>query len=261
MGLAQARPKYILVVTDIFTKWVEAFALKDTTANTLATVLLNEVICRYGAPCTLHNDQGANLCSSVIRCLCALLGISNTRTCWSSAYHPQGNGQVEPFNQTLEAIIAKTVIDNQHYWDRQLPKALFAYRTAIHETTHFSPFHLMLGCPPKLPVDLMLACTQPTELRPYPQFIQDSHKQLTSSYAIAKQLLQAQHMWQKRMHDSNGSSEQFQVGDRSRVLLYTPGVSQGHTRKFASFWKGPYTVIDKPGEVTYKVQLIGGTQT
>ena len=53
--------KYILVVTDIFTKWVEAFALKDTTANTLATVLLNEVICRYGTPCTLYSDQGANL--------------------------------------------------------------------------------------------------------------------------------------------------------------------------------------------------------
>ena len=110
--------KYILVVTDIFTKWVEAFALKDTTANTLATVLLNEVICRYGAPCTLHSDQGANLCSNVIHCLCQLLGISTTRT---SAYHPEGNGQVERFNRTLEAILAKTVADNQHDWDSQLP--------------------------------------------------------------------------------------------------------------------------------------------
>ena len=132
--------KYILVVTDIFTKWVEAFALKDTTANTLAIVLLNEIICRYGAPCTLHSDQCANLCSSIIQCLCALLGVSTTRI---SAYHPEGNGQVERFNRTLEAIIAKTITDNQHNWDRQLPKALFAYRTAIHETTHFSPFHLM----------------------------------------------------------------------------------------------------------------------
>ena len=61
------------------------------------------------------------------------------------------------------------------------------------------------------------------------------------------------------MHDSNGSSGQFQVSDR--VWLYTPGVNQGHTRKFASFWEGPYIVIDKPDEVIYKVQLIGGTQT
>ena len=224
--------KYILVVTDIFTKWVEAFALKDTTANTLATVLLDEIICRYGAPCTLHSDQGANLCSSVIQCLCALLGVSTTRT---SAYHPEGNGQVERFNRTLEAIIAKTITDNQHDWDRQLPKALFAYRTAIHETTHFSPFHLMFGRSPKLPVDLMLACTQPSKLRSYPQFVQDSHKQLTSSYTIAKQQLQAQHLRQKHMHDSSGSSEPFQIGDR--VWLYTPVVNQGRTRKFASFGK------------------------
>ena len=52
--------KYILVVTDIFSKWVEAFALRSTDTETLATVLVNEVICRYGVPSTVHSDQGAN---------------------------------------------------------------------------------------------------------------------------------------------------------------------------------------------------------
>ena len=47
------------------------------------------------------------------------------------------------------------------------------------------------------------------------------------------------------------------MGDR--IWLYTPVVNQGHTRKFASFWKGPYTVNDKPSEVTYKIQLFGGS--
>lgn len=248
--------KYILVITDIFTKWVEAFPLKDTTANTLATVLMNEVVCRYGAPCKLHSDQGANLCSNVIQCLCQLLGITTTRT---SAYHPAGNGQVERFNRTLEAILAKTVADNQHDWDSQLPKALFAYRTAIHETTQFSPFHLMFARSPNLPVDLMLGRIQPGKLRSYPQFVQDSHKQLMTSYTITNQHLRAQHQRHKRIHDSHGLAECFEVGDR--VWLYTPVVPQGYTKKFASFWKGPYTIIDKPGEVNYKVQLIGGTQT
>ena len=90
--------------------------------------------------------------------------------------------------------------------------------------------------------------THPTPIL-YPHFVRDSQKQ---------QQLQAQYLQQKRIHDSNGSSESFQVGDR--IWLYTPVVNQGHTRKFASFWKGPYTVIDKPSEVTYKIQLIGGTQ-
>ena len=102
--------KYIPVITDLFTKWVDAFPLKDTTATTVATTMLNEVICRYGVPSGLHSDQGANLCSSVIHSLCELLGIATTRI---SAYHPEGNGQVVPFNCTLQSILAKTVDTNQ----------------------------------------------------------------------------------------------------------------------------------------------------
>ena len=115
--------KYILVITDLFTKWVEAFPLKDMTATTLATTMLNEVICRYDVPSSLHSDQGANLCSSVVYSLCELLGIATTRT---SAYHLEGNGQVERFNRTLQSILAKTVDANQDTWDTQLLKALFA---------------------------------------------------------------------------------------------------------------------------------------
>ena len=68
-------------------------------------------------------------------------------------------------------ILAKTVADNQHDWDSQLPKALFAYITSIHETTYFSPFNLMFARSPKLPVDLMLARIQPSKLCSYPHFV------------------------------------------------------------------------------------------
>ena len=77
--------KYILVVTDLFSKWTEAFPLKSTDSQTLATVLVNEVICRFGVPATLHSDQGANLTSNLISALCKLLGITQTRT---TAYPP-----------------------------------------------------------------------------------------------------------------------------------------------------------------------------
>ena len=61
--------KYILVITDLFTKWVEAFPLKDATTNTLVTIMLNEIVCRYGVLSSLHSDQGASLCSGVIQSL------------------------------------------------------------------------------------------------------------------------------------------------------------------------------------------------
>lgn len=65
--------KYILVVTDIFSKWVEAFALRSTDAESLATMLVDEVVCRYGVPSFIHSDQGANLTGEVISSLFVLV--------------------------------------------------------------------------------------------------------------------------------------------------------------------------------------------
>ena len=80
---------------------------------------------------SIHSDQGANMCGEVVQGICNLLKIDRTRT---SAYHPMGNGQVERFNRTVEAMLAKMVKESQRDWDRHLQKALFAYRTSLHET-------------------------------------------------------------------------------------------------------------------------------
>ena len=82
--------KYILVVTDLFSKGVEAFPLQVTDGLTLTSILMDEVICRYGVPQQLHSDQGSNLNAEVNQKRCHLLGIERTRT---TAYHPQGNGR------------------------------------------------------------------------------------------------------------------------------------------------------------------------
>ena len=71
---------YVLVVTDLFTTWVEAFPLKSTDSVTLARVLVDEVICHYGVPHYLHSDQGANFVSAVIQFLCSRLGIKRAQT-------------------------------------------------------------------------------------------------------------------------------------------------------------------------------------
>lgn len=93
-----------------------------------------KLFCRYGVPSTLHSDQGANLTSQIIFSLCKCLEIERTQT---TAYHPQGNGQVERFNRTLEAMLVKLVRENQRDWD--IPKVLLAYRTALHKSTGYSP--------------------------------------------------------------------------------------------------------------------------
>lgn len=124
LPVTRAGNKYILVVTDLFTKWVEAFPLKETSAKSLATVLVNEFICRFGILESLHGDQGRNFCGHLIQSICDILGIKLTNT---SAYHPQGNGQMEQFNRTIEAMHAKLIQDDPQDWDIHISKTLFAY--------------------------------------------------------------------------------------------------------------------------------------
>ncbi|MDD9818054.1 MAG: RNase H-like domain-containing protein, partial [Gammaproteobacteria bacterium] len=90
--------KYVLTVTCGLTKWVEAFPIPNQEAQTVANILVNEVICRYGVPETLHSDQGTNFESSLFQEVCKQLGIHRSHI---TPYHPQGNGQVERFNRSL----------------------------------------------------------------------------------------------------------------------------------------------------------------
>ena len=249
--------KYVLVVTDLFTKWVEAFPLKETSSATLSNVMVDEIVCRFGVPTSIHSDQGANFCSEVINTMCKLLGIERSQT---SAYHPQGNGQVERFNRTMEAMLSKVVQANQKNWDKHLPKVLFAYRTAIHESTKFTPFHLMYGRSPTLPVDVFLGRTNSYEgFSGYPDIIREMHKVLGDSYATVRQNLTQAQSRRKHLHDHSANSTAFQCGDR--VWLYVPAVKQGRSRKLSSLWRGPYTVIDKTSSVNYRIQLIGTSQS
>ena len=95
--------------------------------------------------------------------------------------------------------MAKVINENQRNWDAHLPKVLFAYRTAVHEATKFTPYHLMFGRSPNLPVDAMMG-TLPTdnwEQIDMPQFVQDLHHSLKEMYNTVREHLSASHQSQK----------------------------------------------------------------
>ncbi|CAB4038620.1 Retrovirus-related Pol poly from transposon [Paramuricea clavata] len=84
--------RYLLVVTDYFTKWLKAYALPNQEAKTVATVIVNEVVCRFGVPLELHSDQGTNFESVVFQEMFSLLSIKKTQT---TPLHPESDGMVE----------------------------------------------------------------------------------------------------------------------------------------------------------------------
>ena len=96
--------KYVLVVMDYFSKWPEVYPIPNQEAKTIANVIVDNWISRFGVPMELHTDQGRNFESVVFQEVCQILGINKTRT---TPLHPQSDGMVERFNGTLEEYLAK----------------------------------------------------------------------------------------------------------------------------------------------------------
>lgn len=116
--------KYILVCTDHFSRWVEAFPIKDDSMITIAKKIVEEVICRYGVPKKILSDKGTNFTGSLITQIMEQMGIQKITT---TAYHPQTNGVVERFNKTFKDMLAMYTSTHLKDWDNYIPYLLFAY--------------------------------------------------------------------------------------------------------------------------------------
>ena len=88
----------VLIITDHFTRYAQAYPSKTWTALATAKLLWNNFIIHYGFPNKIISDQGHNFESELIANLCEVAGFQKLRT---SPYHPQTNGQCERFNSTL----------------------------------------------------------------------------------------------------------------------------------------------------------------
>ena len=133
--------RYIVLVVDYFTNWVEAKTLKVKTAVSVAQFLY-EYICRHDVPAIQINYQGREFVNSVSSELHRLIGTEQIVT---SAYHPQANGLVERNNRTIQNSLLKVLNQKPEDWPDALPGVLFAYNTSRHKSTRYTPFFLLYG--------------------------------------------------------------------------------------------------------------------
>ncbi len=132
---------YILVICDYATRYPEAIPLRSIDAAHIAEEFI-KVFARVGVPEEILTDQGSNFTSHLLSELYRLLHIHSIRT---SPYHPQTDGLVERFNQTLKGMLRKTLTRKGKDWDKLIPYLMFAYREVPQASTGFSPFELLYG--------------------------------------------------------------------------------------------------------------------
>ncbi|CAC5379679.1 unnamed protein product [Mytilus coruscus] len=218
--------KYILVVSDYYTKWT--FAMPNIEAKTVAKIIVEEVIVRFGVPHWIHSDQGRQFESLLFQEMCRILNIKKTCT---TPYHPD--------------------LMNQRNWDEYIPFVMMAYRASEHETTGQTPNSLMLGRELSTPLDIMYEMPPSVKDIPAHKWAWELKEKLESSHSFVRGKIKGQMRRQKHYHNLKLSYQNFRKNDE--VYVYFPVKKPGMSSKLTSFWKGPFKILEKYGDLTYKV--------
>ena len=221
----------IMVIQDYFSKYTQAYSLPDHTAATCAETLMKWILL-FGTPLAIHSDQGREFESELWKQLCLKLGINKTRT---NAYRPQSDGMVERFNRTL--ISELTCVVNKHLddWDEYIPYITHAYNSTPHSTTNCSPNLLVFGTEITMPPDLVYGNPNIPPLDPCPVlFVENLRQQFREGYAIARDYLEKNANYQKKVYDVGLKTHKIMPGDQ--VMRFNVPASQ---TKLSRNWDGP----------------------
>ena len=233
----------VLVITDHFTRYAQAYPTANQTAKTTAKVLFDNFIVNYGFPVQIHSDQGANFESKIISELCELAGVKKTHT---TPYHPMGNGMTERFNRTLIGMLGTLQEDQKKDWKSFVKPLVHAYNATKHESTGFSPFYLMFGRNPRLALDVVMKLPEEDgQQRSYTEFVTDLRDRLDFTYKLVTKEANKSSNKQKKQYDKKLRHTTLSTGDR--VLVKRTAFKGKH--KLANRWEeDAYIVQSKPNE-------------
>ena len=232
--------KYVIVLQDYLTKWPLVCAVPNQKTQTVAYVLVEELVSFFGVPEALLSDRGTNLLSHLMKDLCKMLGTTKLNT---TAYHPECDGMVERFNRTLKAMLRKHAARFGKQWDRYLSCVLWAYRNTSHESTGEKPSFLLFRWDLRSPTEA--AFMKPTGL--IPSTVEDYREEvmfsLSSACELAIQSVQKAQKRYKKYYDRDTKQVDYRVGDW--IFIRFPAEETGRGRKLSHPWHGPYRIASR----------------
>ena len=233
---------HLLVAIDYMSKFVVAEAVPDTGAEETLRFLMDRIVYAFGVPDQVISDQGPAFTSELWAAAMIEMGIRHSL---ASAEHAQTNGLVEKMNGTLMDRLAAFVDVVEADWDVRLPQAVFAVNSSCQTTNRSSPFEVLFGIPPVLPIEARL-----------PHVMELSEGERTSRQVemrkrVAERIAKAQRIQKESYDRRRRDAPEYREGDL--VLVRRLALKRRVPRKFQMKYAGPYEVFRRVSPTTYQV--------
>ncbi|TWW59234.1 Retrovirus-related Pol polyprotein from transposon 17.6 [Takifugu flavidus] len=239
--------QFLLTIMCASTRFPEAIPLRRVTAPVISKALV-KFFTVFGLPMVVQTDQGTNFMSRVFAQVLKSLGIKHIT---SSPYHPESQGALERFHQTMKTMLKKCCFESQKDWDDAVPFVLFAAREAVQESLGFSPAELVFGHEVRGPLKLLkeqFLLPRGGEGCSIPEYVLRLRERLQRACTLAKSSLASSQKKMKRRYDQKAVPPSFQPGDR--VLILSPVPGSALSAKFS----GPYVVEKKVNDTNFIIQ-------
>ena len=245
----------MVVVTDLFTKFVQMYATKKQGSIAAAKKLFDEYVLTYGFPERIMHDKGGHFNSDLFAELHRLSGIKASNT---TPYHPMSNGQCERMNRSLVSMLRSLSPAEKRDWKSVLPKLSFAYNSTQHASTGFTPFFMMFGRESRLPIDEVFDEVQMEDRgklrrRSHQEFVEQWRESMQEVFRLAKENNEKVQAYNKGKYD--GKVREIGIEEGDHVLVRNLR-ERGGTGKLRSHWEHHiFKVVSQQGDLpVYKVR-------
>ncbi|KAF4528673.1 hypothetical protein B566_EDAN015578 [Ephemera danica] len=239
---------YILTMQDTFTRYPEAKAIPNITADTVARAFVEYFICRYGPPETLLCDRGSQFTSELMRKICELLGI---RQVFTSAFHPAGNGLLERSHKSLSSVIANYIRADHRDWDDQICFALLVYRNTVHSSIKHTPNYMMTARHIDMPWEDIFKPKRPCYAEDE-NYVDSLQKRLQLAHEQAK--IHNEHAVELSHSNYNKKAQDPDISEGDLVMFKNVMPNPNLSRKLSPNYVGPFRVTRLRSPVTVDLE-------
>lgn len=237
--------QFLLTIMCVTTRFAEAVPLRKITALSVIKAL-TKFFTTFGLPRVVQTDQGTNFMSRTFKQTMHSFGVTHSV---SSAYHPESQGALERWHQTLKSMLSKFCYETGRDWDEGVPFMVFAVRDAIQESLGFSPAELVFGHNIRGPLKVLKEQFMSTSgsTASVSEFVLKCRKRLQQATTLAKEALASSQDSMKKRFDKKAVVRHFKPGDEVLMLLPTFGSA------LSARFSGPYVVEKKVSDTNYVI--------